>query len=84
MDIFGIQKLEEQIAVTKDSGTRKQLQELLDERKKKAKEIQTGILIILAILGTFLLLRSCMDIYHENKMGQMELEHQQRLIDHGF
>lgn len=75
MDIFGIQKLEEQIAVTKDSGTRKELQELLDERKKKAKKIQNDILIFLAILGTFLLLRSCMNIYHENEMRQIKLDH---------
>ena len=78
MDIFGIHKLEEQIAVTKDSGTRKELQELLDERKKKAKGNQTGMLILLALLGAFLLLRSC------NEIWQMDLDHQQWRIDHGF
>jgi len=50
MDIFGTQKLEEQIAASKDPDTRNQLEELLDKRKKKANEIMWSVLIFFCYL----------------------------------
>ena len=50
MDIFGTQKLEEQIAASKDPDTRKQLEELLEQRKNKAKKTMFFVLILLSSL----------------------------------
>ena len=77
----GVRKLEEKLAETTDPVIRKQLQELLEERKKKAKETEK-LLIGLAIIATLYVLGMILISMWDNyKTTEMEIEHLQKLSD---
>ena len=81
MDIFGAQKLEEQIATTKDPETRKQLEELLDKRKKKANEIMWAVLIFFAILIVGLFISKAIEMQGEHTRTMRQIEHEKKMLD---
>ena len=73
--MLGTIRLEEKIAETKDPIVKKELQELLEKRKKQEQRIMTFICLLVLIWLVAQIAKSAINSYYDSQKTQLQMEH---------